>query len=216
MKGLALNKASLVFVTGLSLAPSVATAADPAQRWGITPTFGLSQMSGQTANTVGLGAVDGPAAINLDSGFVAGLKINYQYTQSWGIEAGWEYRSNESSVTLSDGQQFSEGNYASNVFYLNGVYRFAELGRIEPYVGAGLVWVQEIDIDLERNGTEISFDGQGNIGFQLLAGARLPVSQHWSFSGELRLSRISGVELGPIRGLKYNPLTIQLGVTYSF
>jgi opacity protein-like surface antigen len=203
-------------LTVLSLGPGAVLAADPVQRWGITPTFGLSQMSGQTANTVGLGAVDGPAVIDLDSGFVAGLRVEYQAAKSWGIQFGWEYRSNESSVTLSDGQQFDEGNYASNVFYLNGIYQLPKVGGLEPYVGAGLIWMQEVDIDLERNGVETSFDSQGDIGFQLLAGAKLPLSKHWAVSGELRYGRVSGIDLGSIRGLNYNPLTVQIGVTYSF
>jgi len=94
--------------------------ADEASHWYLKPTVGLSQMGDQTGQTVGIGTVDGPAEVNLSSGFTPGLAVGYQYGNGWSAELAWEYRTNDSETTLADGTFYPSGNYASNVFALNG------------------------------------------------------------------------------------------------
>ncbi len=191
--------------------------------WSIRPYVGISQMSDLDANTNGVGAQDGIAEVELDSGFTAGLGFAYQYTDNFAAELAWEYRSNDSQTTLADGQVFSEGNYASNIFFINGIYSFNKTNNWTPYLGAGLSWVQEVDIDLETNGTEISYSGDGDTGFQVFAGANYDISPRWAVHGEIRYGTSSGIELegeegavGTFSDLDYKPLTFQVGMTYKF
>ena len=58
---------------------------------------------------------------------------------------------------------FDDGNYASNIFFLNGYYHFTPSGKWESYVSAGLLLVQEVDIDLERAVSEISLTSDGDL-----------------------------------------------------
>ncbi|MFK7965900.1 MAG: porin family protein [Burkholderiaceae bacterium] len=197
-------------------APSLVIAAESTTGLYLKPIFGLSQMSNQSALVEGSGLSNGPASIGLGSGFNAGLLFGYRMNSSWSIELGWEYRSNEADITLANGDRFSDGNYASNQFFINGLYHFAGNGRWDPYVGAGLLWGQEIDIDLEQDGIEQSFDGQGDIGVQVLAGLNYRLSEAWTIGGEFRYGKTSGIDLGPIRGLNYSPTTLQLTMSYRF
>lgn len=199
------------------LFPGMAMASDEqVGRWSVLTHFGLSQMSDQRPDTVGLGATDGPADLAVEGGFVAGLTVERRITKQFSAQFGWEYRSNESPITLADGQQFPDGNYASNTFYLNGLFHFNQVRDFEPYLGAGLVWVQEIDIDLERNGVETSFDSQGDVGFALMAGVNYDLNNSWSINSEVRYTRVGGLDLGSVRDLEYNPVTLQLGLRYRF
>ena len=91
------------------------------------------------------------------------------------------------------------------------------------YVGAGLGWLQEIDIDLEGNGPEQSYSGDGDIGVQLFLGADYALSDAWALQGEVRYARFSDIDLdgearaeGSLTGLDYEPLTLQLGIVYRF
>lgn len=192
-------------------------------RWYLSAHTGLSQLSDTNGQTTDVSSVDGNATVDLNSGFLAGMAIGYQYNKNWAAEIAWEYRTNDSETILADGTVFNEGNYASNIFFVNGIYTFARDSVWEPYVGFGLGWVQEIDLDLEDENGEISFSGNGNVGAQLLAGMSYRYSEDWSLYGELRYSNFGkndldgeGIASGEIRDLEYTPLTFELGVSYRF
>lgn len=184
------------------------------------PAFGISSLSNTDGDTTSIGNTDGRADVELGNGFNAGLGVGYHYTDQIAIELFWEYRSNESETTIADGTQFTEGNYASNVFFLNGHYYFQSDSNWRPYLGAGLGWIQEIDIDLESNGVELSYSGDGDITYQAFAGIDYQLNPSISINAELRYQTLSSVDLseeggeGSFSGLQYNPITLQLGLTW--
>ncbi len=190
--------------------------------WYLKPTIGISQMGDQKGQTTGVGSVDGPVNLELDSGFTPGMAFGYNYDNGWAAELAWEYRTNDSQSTLSDSTFFPEGNYASNVFFFNGYYHFTTQGNWQPYVGAGLMYGQEIDIDFEVNGTEQSYTGDGDLGFQIMTGVKYLINDSWSLNGEIRYGRFSSVDLsgegttGQINDLDYDPVTLGLGLQYNF
>jgi outer membrane protein W len=188
---------------------------------------GLSSMSDLTANATDIDGSTGAADVSLDSGFNAGLGFGYFYNPNFAVELAWEYRTNDSSVELDDGNSFQDGNYASNLIMLNGYYFFDKINKWTPYLGAGIVWGQEIDIDLERNGTERSFSEGGDFGYQAFAGVNYELSREWVIHGELRYTAISSIDLsaeeselqpssGSVTSIDYKPLTLQVGLEYRF
>lgn len=191
--------------------------------WYVRPFVGFSQMSDQTAESTNLGNINGNSEIELDSGFNAGLGVGYRFNKKLGIELDWEYRSNESTTTLADGTNFPEGNYASNMFSLNGLYYpQVKSKRWSPYVGAGLTIMQEVDIDLEDNGAETSLSGSGDLGYQLFAGIDYKINQKLSIGTELRYGSTSGIDLegennnSQYKNLDYSSTTLQVGLKYRF
>lgn len=160
--------------------------------------------------------------VSTSAGFTAGAGVGFRYGPHVAVELAWEYRSNDTETDFGTGLAFDGGNYASNIFFLNGFYHFASRGRWDPYVGAGLAFVQEVDIDLEGNGPEQSFSGDGETGFQVFAGANYHLTAHWRAHGELRYGRFGDIDLdgenvaGTIRGFDYEPLTVQVGLSYRF
>lgn len=190
--------------------------------WFVRPYIGLSQMSDIEGDTAGIGSVDGVADISLDTGFTAGLGVGYRYNANIAAEIAWEYRSNESGVALANAEIFEDGNYASNIFFVNGFYYPHGFETWQPYLGAGLSWIQEIDIDLETGGAEQSYSGSGDFGFQLFAGVDYPIAENWDLQGELRYGSVSKIDLegegisGGFNNLDYDTFTIQLGAAYRF
>lgn len=188
----------------------------------LKPTFAISRLSDQNPTTTGIGARNGAAQVSLDNGFAYGLTLGHAYGNGLASEVGWEYRSNDSQTRLADGQRFDAGNYASNVFFLNGVYRVQRTGW-QPYVGAGLTWIQEIDIDLETGGRELSFAGDGEVGWQAFAGLEFPLADQWDLQTEIRygsagrdLDLVGENQTGRFTGLDYVPVSLQLAVKYRF
>ena len=186
--------------------------------WSVVPYLGISQMSDQSAELVQASDLsEGELDVELDSGFTAGLSLRYSYpTSRWTSEVGWEYRSNDATTTTSDGTQLPGGNYASNVFVLNGRYGLTEGQRWTPWVGAGVVWVQEVDLDSEDANGERSFSDSGSVGLQVLAGIDLDLTDRLYLTSELRYARLTGLDLaeeggsdqGVVKGIDYAPVTL--------
>ena len=217
-----MNITKILLGTAFSLATTFNVSHANDNSWFVRANVGTSSVSDQNASAndfaVGINSLDA----SLDSGFAAGLGLGYQYTPSVGVELGWEYRSNDSAVTLNDGQVFPEGNYASNVFYLNGIYTFQTQSNWQPYAGVGVTWVQEIDIDIEKDGVERSFSNGGDTGVQAFVGVNRKLSPQLSLQGELRYGSISNIDLdeedgnGTLADLDYDPFTLQVGLQYRF
>ncbi|MGC6481148.1 MAG: outer membrane beta-barrel protein [Porticoccaceae bacterium] len=186
----------------------------------VKPTFGMSNLSNSSG--VRTGQVDQVIEVNTSLGFTAGISLGYRYNHNLSAELGWEYRSNDSETIYSDGTLFPNGNFASNLFYVNGIWHFDARRKWHPYVGAGLGFIQEIDIDLEAGGIEQSFSDSGNFGSQVFGGIDYGLTEHLKVGVEIRYSNVSKVDLpaeenatGNINGLEYDPLTIGLTMTYQ-
>lgn len=211
-----------IVLTGCMLASASQTVI-AAENWFIRPYVGLSQMSDVDSDFSDIDGLSGKADVDLDTGFTAGLGVGYRYTENFALEVGWEYRSNDSETTLNGVSEFDDGNYASNIFYLNGYYFFAKNGPWQPYVGAGLTWVEEVDIDLERNGEELSYSGDGDTGYQVFAGIDYELSPEWKLQTELRYGAVTDIDLdgedgdsGSFDGIDYETTTLQIGLVYDF
>lgn len=166
----------------------------------------MNDTSGTSTN---IGTIDGAIDIELDSGFTPGIAIGKKFNENWSADFAWEDRTNDSETTIADGTFFNEGNYASSVFSFNGYYHFNSASKWTPYVGAGLMLGQEIDIDLELNGEELSYSNDGETGFQLMLGSYYEIDKNWAFNGDLRYGQFSSIDLegegnnGLINGLDY-------------
>ena len=211
-------------LTAASLITLSSTAFATEDTWFVRPYVGFSQMSDLNSDFADIDGLSGDADIDLSSGFTGGLGIGYRYTDNFAIEFGWEYRSNDSEVTLADNSEFDDGNFASNIFYFNGHYLYDRNGKWQPYVGAGLTWVEEIDIDLERPGSEeLSYSGDGDVGYQVFAGVNYELNENWALQSELRYGSITDIDLdgegndvGEFDSIDYETTTIQVGLVYDF
>ena len=190
--------------------------------WFVRPVAGLSQMSDLSSSASNIDGVSGQSDISVDSGFNLGLGVGYNYTDNFAVELFWEYRTNDSSTVVADTVTYNDGNYASNIFALNGIYNFDSQGDWTPYVGAGFTWVQEVDIDLEDSGMERSLSADGDTGYQLFVGTNYKLNEDWDAQFELRYGSITGIDLAgegntdTMTDLDYQTTTLQFGLSYRF
>ncbi len=210
-------------MVGALAMPFCDASAEDRPKWYVAPLLGLSQMSDIDVDARGVFGSSGTTEVSLGSAFLAGVSLGYRFTDQWSSEFAWEYRTNDSSTVLPNGRQFEEGNYASNTFSLNGKYAFSSGTRWQPFIGAGLIWVQEVDIDLESHGQEFSYSADGDVGFQLLGGASYRLSDAFELEAALRYSSISGIDLSPEEGAQgqfmnvdYKPVSAQMALKYWF
>lgn len=217
-----MNRRVTLFYLLLALSPETVLAEDT-RGWLVRGYAGYSDLSDQDADSRGIGAGDSSGDVKLDAGYTGGLGVGYRYGENWSVELGWEYRSHDSEVVLANGERYDDGNYASNTFWLNGFYHFSRSGRWQPYVGVGVGYIEEIDIDLDRSGEkERSFSDDGDVAWQAFAGVDYRIGEQWDLQAELRYSYLDDVSMdeesgtGRLGGLDYDPVTFQLGVVYRF
>jgi len=188
---------TIALALGWSLQASTVTQA-AGEGWSLVPYIGLSQLGDQSPQLAGAdGIANGTLDIAVDSGFTAGLGLRYGYENSrWTSEFGWEYRSNDSSITAADGTVLPSGNYAS--------------------------WLQEVDLDSESSEGERSFSDSSSVGLQLLAGVDYDLSDQLYFTSEIRYANHTGIDLeeeggsGRVTDIDYQPVTLGLGIGWRF
>ncbi len=194
--------------------------------WYLKPTVGAAFLSSSSFRQSGVAEDGATGNGDFDSGYFAGIGFGYRFDNGWSTDLTWEFRTNDiDEVRFSDGTRFTEGNYASNIIYLNGYYTFgtAQDRRWRPYLGAGLGYVQEIDIDLEAGGVENSYSGDGEIAYQVMGGVKYDLSDRWRLQGEARYVSVSGSDLdfegngsGQISDIDYDGWTLGLNVVFDF
>ncbi len=191
-------------------------------KWSIVPNIGFSALSDESFAITNTADIDNNYNLTTDSGFTAGLSVRYRYNPQWESEFGWEYRSNDSEFIPSPEPDITGGNYASNIFFINGRRYFTIGASWQPYIGAGLQVVQEIDIDYETAEGERSFSSGGDLGFQLMGGFSMPIGERLTFGAELRYGSITDLTLGgegasgTVTAIDYETATAQVTLGWQF
>ena len=199
---------------------SNAAFADDTGKWSVKLYGGISTMGDQSIDQTG-GAT---GTINSDNGFMAGGSVGYNYTNNLSVELAWDYRSNDSKTNFSDGTSFNDGNFASNIFFVSGKYTFDTIPQtnLRPYIGAGLGYVQEIDLDLVNGGVEYSYSKNNEMAYQFMTGITYTLTKKIDLDAGLRYVRVDSINLkrengsGELRNVDYDPLSLAIGLSYKF
>jgi len=160
-------------LAALALMPSAADAAQGDGHWYATGTLGAAFSSSQTLDySSPAGAASASAQLRPGTARRRRGRLRVQPELASGrrvhLPVGGTRRRRPRGIG-----SLPSGNYASTGLALNGFYSFNAFGsdKVRTYIGAGLAWLTEVDIDFEQGGNELSYSGDG-FGVQLLAGAR--------------------------------------------
>ena len=196
--------------------------ADTPRGWYATAIGGLTSQSSQDFGLTG--TPESSARAGFDQGFLSGAAVGYQFDGPWQLEAEFTYQTVDVDRLQPEAfGPFDEGNYASTGLAANVRYSANLFGspRARAFLGAGLVYLTEVDIDFEQSGVERSFSGDG-FGVQLLAGARYDVGERIFLETAIRYMRATSLELrgegGETAQLEgdYAPLSVTLAVGWRF
>jgi outer membrane protein W len=213
----ALSSATLIMValTGSFSAFSADKPGLYVSAYGGSSTLGSTTV---TESRAGFGVLDGKAKFG--SGFGAGGALGYRYGNGLAAELAWDYRGHDLKRV---GNTAVAGDFASTVLFVNGYYRFEKLAGVRPFVGAGLGYITEIDMDITRSANEREYSRRGGLALQAMVGGEVDLSERWSVSGDLRWSQMntgtfksSDADSSLTNKPKYAPVSLNFGVTYRF
>lgn len=156
-------------------------------------------------------------------GYRAGFSVGHYWNKNISSELTWDYITNTTETTFSDGSTFSDGDYSSRLHFLNTYYHFNSSGSWKPYVGAGIGIVEEVDVDFEDATGEQSFSDSGDLGYQIIIGGEYELKSNWAINIELTHIGFSGPSFEQESGSAtinddegYSPWNINIGLKYSF
>ena len=160
-----------------------------------------------------------------DTSFATGATVGYEFGNQWRAEVELMYRRNEQAdpITLDGFGTFNDGDFASLAITASALYDFNWFAdpNVTTYVGAGVAFLQEIDVDFENAGVETSFETD-DVGIQLQAGARYRFGDNWFVDAGVRYLIASdvGMELPSdttqTLTSDYDPLTVSVGFGRRF
>jgi opacity protein-like surface antigen len=210
-----------------SLIPAAALAQTQSKGFYVT-IYGQHSQIG-SSNTNESGALGGGSGLRAEFGSGTGFggDIGYRYGNGWAAELEWNYRRHSLDRLLQGSSNLArDGDFASNILLINGLRRFAAKGAWTPYAGAGIGWVQEIDIDISPSSgsAERGYSSSSKIALQLIGGVEYTLTPQWRLTADARWLRAGSVRLnnevgnpgGSAGPLKYNPLSVQVGIRRSF
>ncbi|MDJ0918092.1 MAG: OmpW family outer membrane protein [Woeseiaceae bacterium] len=161
---------------------------------------------------------------DFDASFAGGGTFGYYLTDNWRVEGEIMYRRNDmKDITLGGVGASTGGDFASLSLGVSALYEFqpTDNPRLKTYVGAGVAFVQEIDIDFEIDSVETSFETD-ETGLQLQAGARYDLNDRLFLDFTAKYLTVSGAKMefpaDTSRTVEadYSPLTLSLGLGWRF
>ena len=210
----------LMILAGACLVAGTAQAEGP---WYATAKFAYNTLDDQDIEYTAAGSTTNGAA-EFDGGFAAGATGGYRFNDNWRLEGEVLYRTSELGRADIPGMgTFNGGDYSSVAIGVNGLYDFNLFGsdKTRAYVGTGVAWLQEIDIDFEQNGIESSYSGD-DIGFQVMLGARYDLGERWFLESDVRYFFASDIEMSAEDNAvgnvvaDYESLSVSVGIGWNF
>lgn len=130
-----------------------------------------------------------------------GAVFGREFDGRWRLEGEFRYRTNEfASVDLPGGSRIDDGDFSSGALGLNAYWLFRDPSAAwRPFVGVGMAWMEEIDLDLAESPVDGSYSGDGTA-WQLMGGVSWMPFERWSFDFEVRYLDAGSVTMDAERG----------------
>ena len=161
---------STEFDSGMALSGEFGARYGNGFRAGVELVYSEADVDTHTGVTLGGGSIDG-----VDAAAIAGSP------DPLGATVG---------AVVADGQ----GDLTNTGVFVNGYYDFNQQGALQPYVGAGIGYV-DVDVNYQPSGITVIDDSEAKFGYQIKAGATWKLQNQWELFGEYAYRATDDIEL---------------------
>lgn len=208
---------------GLAAPAAAQTKSDGGLQFYAEARGGFSFMSDQTFRFARAGLSDATTKAKVGSSWMAGAALGVHLSDSIRLEAEYLYRRNTlknvatPALTAPGNGDFNSVFIMGNAYYDFAGWQFSSV-QVRPFIGLGLGWAQEIDIDLTGGGRTVNYSGS-DFAYQAMAGVRLEYDSGWYSSVGIRYANASKARLtgtgGTLRA-NYAPISGIISIGYRF
>jgi len=153
-------------------------------------------------------ALSGEAGLKYDGGLRSGIEVVYTQadvdTHSGVTLAGGDIGGIDAAalagaadplgVSVADLVADGQGDITTVGVFANAYYDFNRDGQVQPYVGAGIGFL-DVDVEYSPSGVGIIDDGETKFAYQLKAGASVQVTDTWELYGEYAYRASDDIEV---------------------
>lgn len=211
----------------LAMAPAAEAAgprSQPAASYYVEARGGLNLLSDPTFAYTPTGGTKASGKASVGTGLLVGAAAGVRLQDRFRLEAEYLYRANSlSSVAVPQFAGVNDGDFNSVVIAANAYYDYGgwavASGRLRPYVGVGLAYVQELDTDLKAPGRPALQFSNDRFGYQLLAGANLEWTSGLYVGAGVRYTAAGKAKLTGSAGTletDYKPIAVTASLGYRF
>lgn len=218
--------ARLLLIGPMLLGLTPALAQDPDNKeWYGTLFTGLGAVS---TDSLVLESTTASESVGVDfgAGVALGGSIGRSFGNRWRLEGQFTYQTSElDPIAFSTRADVADGDFSSGALSATGYYDFKGAGdsrkSLVPFVGTGVTWLQEVDIDFDDGVAEESFSSN-EFGWHLGAGVRYEPDARWFLNAELRYLSVTDITLesesatGSRVLADYEPFSLTIGFGRRF
>ncbi|MEL6955773.1 MAG: outer membrane beta-barrel protein [Pseudomonadota bacterium] len=153
-------------------------------------------------------ALSGEAGLKYDGGLRSGIEVVYTQadvdTHTGVTLAGGDIGGIDAAalagaadplgVSVADLVADGQGDITTVGIFANAYYDFNRGGQVQPYVGAGIGFL-DVDVEYSPSGVGIIDDGETKFAYQFKAGASVQVTDTWELYGEYAYRASDDIEV---------------------
>lgn len=203
--------------------PELATAFDAAQTRFFLHTGPLVLINAESAKIKVGGAPFAGASISLEAEYSAGFEIGYHFTPNIAVAFAGGFPPKAAIDGTGNAAPLGRlGNVLYGPIALTMQYHFREFGRLQPYVGAGPVFLAVLD----NNDSSIeNLKVDAAFGAAIQVGANFMFNDNWGVYVDVKKAYLRTKAKGNVRALggapmtadvTLDPLVVGAGITYRF
>lgn len=157
-----------------------------------------------------------------DLGFTYGLGIGYFFSDNIALEVAYQYHDNDADMSVANNNEVIEGEINVEYVSFNAYWFVQPKGNWRPFlgVGAGITTNAEVSFDTQQN--NLSLESDGDLIAQIMFGADFLLSDQVSLLTQFTYTNIELSDLTQnsagqrVDDLQHNPISLQVGILYSF
>jgi outer membrane protein len=160
--------------------------------------------------------------VNISDEAVPSIQLEYFVNDNWSVELLCCVATHDVAAVDTGLGRVDLGRVTHFPPTVTLKHRWTNLGRIEPYVGAGVNYTRFIDNDPPKNGVINHIDYSDSWGPALQAGLDYRLNDHWAINLDVRKLWIStDVDIdsaaGPVRAsVDIDPVVVTTALGYRF
>lgn len=190
--------------------------------WYVKPMIGGTGFEDSDAQVTTQNNNSDKLDVEPDLGFTYGVGIGYFFSDNIALEIAYQNHDNDADMKTNDGNEVFEGDIRVEYLTFNAYWFVQPKGNWRPYLGVGAGITSNAEVNVETLQNDLSLESDGDIVAQMIIGADFMFTKQLSLLTQFTYTNIELTDLKKnsanqrFDDLQHNPISLQVGLLYSF